>query len=278
VRFGGSVFGDWAGPDEWARLVRQHGYSAAYCPVDETADDGTVAAFRRAAEEADIVIAEVGAWSNPISPDDDTRREALDLCRKRLALADRIGARCCVNIAGSRAEQWDGPDPENLSPETFDLIVQTVRTIVDEVQPARTFYALETMPWVFPNSADSYAELVRAIDRDAFAVHLDPVNLVWSPQRYFANAELIRECFAKLGPHIRSVHAKDVALSGELTVHLDEVRPGQGALDYPTLLLEMDGLGTDVPLMLEHLPSAQEYEAAAAHVRSVAAELGVRLA
>ena len=42
-------------------------------------------------------------------------------------------------------------------------------------------------------------------DRPAAAVHFDPVNLVCSPQRLFANGELIREFIARLGPLIRSV-------------------------------------------------------------------------
>jgi sugar phosphate isomerase/epimerase len=194
-----------------------------------------------------------------------------------LALADAIGARCCVNIAGSRGVKWDGPDPTDLTPETFELIVETVREIIDAVQPTRTFYTLETMPWMPPDSADSYVALIGAIDRPQFAVHLDVVNLVSSPQRFFGNAALIRECVTKLGPRIKSCHAKDVALAGKLTVHLDEVRPGLGGLDYRTLLAELSRLDADLPLMLEHLPGEADYDQATAYVRSVAQEVGVTL-
>jgi sugar phosphate isomerase/epimerase len=204
-----------------------------------------------------------------LSPDAATRRSAIEHCQKQLALADRVGARCCVNISGSRGAQWDGHDPDNLTPDTFALIVESVRVIIDAVKPRRTCYTLETMPWMYPDSAASYERLVRAIDRPAFAVHLDPVNLICSPQRFYANAALIRECFALLGPRIKSCHAKDITLSGKLTVHLDEVRPGLGALDYGVLLEEMSRLDPDTPLMLEHL-DAQEYPPAAEYIRSVA--------
>lgn len=277
MRLGGPVFGTTEDPEAWAAAVVRLGYRAAYCPVKETADDATVAAFARAAAAAEVVIAEVGAWSNPLSPDPDTRAKALDLCKARLALAERIGARCCVNICGSRGEQWDGPHPDNLTPDTFMLIVDTVREIIDAVRPTRTAYTLETMPWMYPDSVESYAELLRAIDRPAFAVHFDPVNLVCSPQRYYATGALVREFVERLGPWIRSVHAKDIVLSGKLTVHLDECRPGQGGLDYPAFLKALAGLGPDLPVMLEHLPSPEEYAAAAAHLRAVAAETGVSL-
>lgn len=264
-------------PADWVAAAKALGYRAVYCPLDQTAPDDVVRAYEQAATAADLVMAEVGAWSNPISPDDAERTAALRLCQERLALADRIGARCCVNISGSRSTLWDGPDADNLTPATFDLIVETTRAIIDAVRPVRAAYCLETMPWAYPDSVESYERLLDAIGRPAFAVHLDPVNLVSSPQRYYGNAALIRECFARLGPRVRSCHAKDIALATRLTTHLDEVRAGLGGLDYATFLRELDKLPADTPLMLEHLPAAADYDAAAAHIRGVAAEIGVGL-
>jgi len=275
VRLGGRIYDSCANPEEWVGALRRAGYSAAYCPVTAAADEATIRAYARAAADADIVIAEVGAWSNPLSPDAETARAALQKSQEHLALADRIGARCCVNISGSRGTQWDGPHPANLTDDTFDLIVETVRKIIDAVRPARTFYTLETMPWMYPDSPDSYLRLIRAVDRDRFAVHLDPVNLVCSPQRYFANGALLRECFAKLGPWIRSCHAKDVILSGKLTTHLDETRPDLGGLDYDTYLSELGRLDPETPLMIEHLHGPEEYALAVAHIRAVAARLAL---
>ena len=236
----------------------------------------TAGAYADAAAAADIVIAEIGAWSNPLSPDEPTRAAALEHCKRRLELADRVGARCCVNVAGSRADRWDAPHPDNLSRDTFALIVDTVREIIDAVEPRRTFYSLEPMPWGLPDSPDSYLELIGAIDRRQFAVHLDPVNLVNSPAKFYDNAGLLRECFAKLGPHIRCCHAKDITLANELTVHLAEAIPGQGALDYRVLLEELDRLDPDTPILVEHLTTDAEYAAAAAHIRSVAGSLGLK--
>lgn len=274
LRLGGPTFGKFDGPDAWVNAVKKLGYTAAYCPVGAGEKDDVVKAYARAAEKADIIIAEVGAWSNPISPDEKTRKEALEKCRSQLALADRIGANCCVNISGSISEDWAGPSEKNLTDETFDIIVETTRAIIDDVKPTRTFFTLETMPWAYPDSPDSYLYLLKAIDRKQFAVHLDPVNLICSPQRYFQNGRLIRECFRKLGPYLKSCHAKDILLSTKLTTHLDEVRPGLGGLDYAVFLRELSKL-PDIPLMLEHLPNAEEYRLAATHVRSVAKSIGL---
>jgi len=262
-------------PDAWIAALRHERYGAAYCPVGTDADAAMIRAYAEAAEQADVVIAEVGAWSNPLSADEATRAAALEKCQMQLALADEIGARCCVNIAGSRGEPWDGPHPANLTPETFDMVVEMVRAIIDAVKPRRTYYTLEPMPWMYPDTADSYLRLLAAIDRSHFGVHVDMVNVINSPQRYFENAALIREWFTKLGPHIKSCHAKDTLLATRLTTHLDEVRPGLGYLDYRTLLRELDKLDPDTPLMIEHLQAEEDYRLSAAYIRSVADQVGL---
>jgi len=277
MRLGGPILDSYSDPEAWAAAVTGLGYRATFCPVGLAADDAEIQAYAQAAQKAGIVIAEVGAWSNPLGPDEDTRQVAIAKCKQSLDLADKIGARCCVNVAGSRSVKWSGPYPDNLTEETFDMIVQVVREIIDEVQPGRTFYTLETMPWIYPDSLESYQRLIQTIDRPAFAVHFDPVNLICTPQRYFNNGALIRDCLQKLGPLLKSCHAKDIILSEKLTVHLDEVRPGLGHLDYPSFLRELNRLDPDLPVMLEHLPNQAEYQLAADHLRAIAQQEGITL-
>jgi sugar phosphate isomerase/epimerase len=266
-------------PDLWIAALKEQGLTAAHVPLAPEADDKKVAAFIKAASDNGILFAEVGAWgANPIDPDPEKARNSISFCQRHLDLAERIGARCCVNVSGSRDPwSWAGPHPDNFKRDVFDAIVQSVRAIIDAVKPKRTFYTLETMPWIFPSTPGEYLDLIKAIDRPQFAVHLDPVNMVTSPAVCFHNSDLIRESFAKLGPYIKSCHAKDIILRGDLTVHLDECRPGTGTLDYPLFLRELSKLDPDTTICLEHLPNAGEYALAAKHVRSVAKENNLAL-
>jgi len=276
MRLGAPLSGKWTNPDEWVQLVQASGYTAAYCPVGPGPDDNA-AAYAQAAQKAGIVIAEVGAWSNPIDCDPAKARAAITHCQKSLDLAERIAARCCVNIAGSRSPvTWHGPYHTNFSRETFDMIVATTREIIDAVKPKRTWFTLEAMPYIFPSSPDEYLDLMRAIDRPGLGVHLDPVNMINAPARYYNNADLIRECFAKLGPYIKSCHGKDIIMHDKLTIQFDECRPGAGFLDYGVFLRELSKLDRDTTLMLEHLPD-EEYPLAARYVRSVAFEHNLEL-
>lgn len=279
IRFGGPIYLQSADPAELAREHRRLGYSAAYCPNADLKDTARIRAIEKAFQDQDVVIAEVGAWVNLLDPDPAQRTKNLAYVQERLALADAVGARCCVDIAGSyNPKVWYGPHPKNLSPEFFDATVENCRRVIDAVKPKRTVFSLEMMGWSLPDGPDSYLKLLRAIDRKAFGVHLDVCNGVNSPERFYRNAEFTRECFRKLGPHIVSCHAKDLAWVPEFNLHFVEVIPGTGEIDYAPILEELARLPVDAPLMMEHLKSAEEYAQGAAHIRAVAEKLGVQFA
>ncbi len=280
VRLVGPIFlkGD-ADPRELAREHRRLGYSAAYCPAANSNDATRIRAIIDAFQAENVVIAEVGAWKNMLDPNTEVRRQNLAYVIERMALAEAVGARCCVDIAGSyNPKVWYGPDPKNLSPEFFDATVENCRKIIDAIKPKRTRFTIEMMGWNIPDGPDSYLKLIRAVDRRAFGVHMDVCNGINSPVRFYRNAEFIAECFRKLGPWIISCHAKDLEWVVELNVHFLEVVPGRGEVDYATYLREVSKLPVDAPLMLEHLKTAEEYDEGKRYIQKRAAEAGVTFA
>ncbi len=276
VRLGGPIYLKSTDPVELAREHRRLGYSAAYVPATTLADASRV---EKAFAAENVVIAEVGAWKNMLDPDPVKRKENLAYVMERCALAEAVAARCCVDIAGSyHPDIWYGLHPKNVTKEFFDATVENCRKVIDAVKPKRTKFTIEMMPWNLPDSPDSYVELIRAVDRSAFGVHLDVCNIVNSPRRFYDNAEVIRECFRKLGKWIASCHAKDLQWIPEMNVHFLEVIPGRGQVDYRAYLGELAKLPHDAPLMLEHLKNAAEYDEGRAHIQKVAAEIGVQVA
>ena len=276
VRLGGPVFHGQDDPAELARAHRELGYRAAFCPRVSLDDRRKIEAIQEAFKAEDVVIAEVGAWVNMMDPDEEQRKKNLETVCHGLALADEVGALCCVDIAGSfSAEKWHRSHPDNVSEKAMDLTVENVRHVLDSVKPKRAKFALEMMPWTIPDSPDSFIEIIRAVDRPGFAAHLDPANLINSPRRYYDNGKLLRECFEKLGKWVVSCHAKDSLLTDQLTTRIDEVRPGTGGLDYSTYLRGLEALPQDAPLLIEHLKTAEEYGLARDYIFSVGKEIGV---
>jgi sugar phosphate isomerase/epimerase len=274
IRFGGPLFGvDMNDPDAAA------GYGAIYCPDLNPDDEKGCRDYGRAIARHGLMIAEAGVWIRLAGPNPEETRANVERAIRRLRVADLTGAQCCVDIAGSfHPESWHGAHPDNVGEEMFDAAVVIARTIIDAVEPRHAKFTYEMMQWTLPDSADAYLELIKSVDRKHFGVHLDPTNLINSPRRYYDTGAVIRDCVAKLGPHIASCHAKDVAM--DLTnaiVHLTETRIGTGNLDYATYLECLDSLGRDVPLMLEHLSTPEEYKAAADHIRNIARDLCIEL-
>ena len=275
IRFGAPL-PEFHSPEEWVKLNRTLGYNAAYVPVDENASESEIEEYLCAARENDIVLAEVGAWSNLISPDKKIKDAAIEYNIRRLALADRVGARCCVDVSGSKGSYWCGSDPGNYAPGTWEETIEAIQRIIDAVRPENTYYSMEFMQWAYPDSVDSYLQMIRDVDRERFAVHLDPVNILNMPEKVYKNGEIIRDAFARLGPKIRSCHAKDVFMDKTFLVHISEIRIGLGSLDYGAYLSELAKY-PEVPLMLEHLETQEEYRLAAEKVREYAANLGLAM-
>lgn len=279
MRLGGSIPKPYQDAESWVRDVQALGFSACTCPITHEAAKDEIDRLKTAARKADITLAEVGVWRNTLAPDEQERKANIAFAKAQLALAQELGAECCVNISGALGEAWDGWYPDNYLPETREMIIATVREIIDAVKPTRTFYTLEPMPWMLPDSPESYLALIKDVDRKAFAVHMDFVNMINSVDRFMNANAFIAQSFRQLAPYIRSVHIKDVSMDRVLMpVHLSESAPGLGQLDYRHVLRVIDQtLPKGAPVLLEHMQTVEEYAKARAYVASIANEEGISI-
>jgi len=264
-------------PRELAREHTRLGYRAAYVPGFATL--ANAAEVEKAFAAENVLLAETGAWKNMLDPDAAARRANLTYVTERMALAEAVGSRCCVDIAGSfHPKVWYAPHKDNLGKEFFDATVENCRRVIDAVKPKRTKFSLEMMGWSLPDTPAAYLRLIKAIDRPrGFGVHVDVCNMINSPEKLYRNTALIEDCFRQLGRWVLSCHAKDVAWVYELQVRFAEVIPGRGELDYAAYLKALAALPHDVPLMLEHLKTHEEYTEGVSHIRKVASAAGVQL-
>ena len=276
MRLGGYVFVKGNDPEEYALAHVKKGFGAALCPdwvsLERPAE---LKAFQDAMKKHDIRIAEVGAWCNPLDPNPEVAEKNIQYMIERLRLAEALEADTCVNILGSKNKDcWDGPCPKGYSEEFFKEAVAVMQRVIDAVNPVHTRLSFEMMPFYFLDGPEEYLRFLTAIDRPATGVHLDICNTMNNPRRLYNNTEFIRHTFELLGDRIVTLHLKDIRLNPNSGVAVfEEVLIGEGNIDYLTLLAEIKKLPADIPAMLEHLETEEEYDRAAEAVRRFEAML-----
>ena len=247
-------------PQDWANKHKSLGLKSVVFPVDCNAGQEKIMAYKKAADEAGLVIAEVGVWRNTLAADPSERAKWIDYAIEQLKMADQIGARCCVNVVGTPyGPRWDGGYRDNFSKEAWDMAVKMIQEIIDRAKPVNTKFSIESMPWMIPSGPDEYLRLMKDVDRPQFGAHLDVVNMITSPDRYFFNDRFLDECFEKLGDKICSCHLKDIRLKEEYTFQLQECSCGQGSLDIPRYIKLASAVRDDMPMIIEHLTTDEEY-------------------
>lgn len=254
-------------PEEWAAKHAALGLKCVNFPADYLAGEDVYMAYKEAADKAGLVIAEVGVWRNTLAADPAERAQWIDYAINQLRMADRIGAICCVNVVGTPyGPRWDGGYRENFSPELWTMAVKMIQQIIDTANPQHTKFCIESMPWMIPSSPDEYLRLIHDVNRPQFGAHLDVVNMITSPERYFFNDRFLIECFDKLKGTICSCHLKDIRLKEEYTFQLQECACGEGSLDIQLYLKLASEADPSMPMIIEHLITDEEYEASVKYV------------
>lgn len=206
-------------PGEWADNQIKLGCRTVVFPVQSNESESKIIAYKDAAQKAGLTIAEVGIWRNALAADPAEREGNMDYCVEQLRLADFVGTRCAVNVAGAFGPRWDGGYKENYTAEAWKQTVEMVQQIIDRADVKNTYFTLEPMPWIIPTGPKEYLQLIEAVGRDRFAVHLD--------SRY--------------------------------TLRLEECGPGDGEFPLGYYVSKMNEIDEDMPVILEHLDSDDEY-------------------
>ena len=153
-------------PQDWAAKHVALGLKSVNFPVSYIEGEDKFMAYKKAADEAGLVIAEVGVWRNTLAADPQERRKWIDYAVGQLRMADEIGAKCCVNVVGtSCGPRWDGGYRGNFSPEIWKEAVAMIREIIDTARPKNAKFSIESMPWMIPSSPDEYVRLIEDVDR-----------------------------------------------------------------------------------------------------------------
>ena len=270
--------------EERVKALRAQGLTACLTSPDPWIgmSDSEMREVRAVLEEHDVVVFEVAGYCNMLHTDEAKRQANLKRLARAIEAADKIGCRMVGTITGSRNPETEeygdnyAVHPDNWTLETWKLTIAGIRQILDDTAGMQAALGMEAQVTTNLDGPLAHRRLMDDIGSDRVKVNLDPTNMCHL-HNHFHTSALIDECFDLLGEDIYGCHAKDTfVLPHSQTVHVQEVCPGRGRMDYGLYLARLSRLEWSRSLLPEHIP-ADQFPEAYAYIRKVAAEVGVAI-
>ena len=121
------------------------------------------------------------------------------------------------------------------------LVVERLRILVDAFADRSIALALETGQ----ESADTLLEALHEIDRPGLGVNFDPANMI-----LYDKGDPV-DSLRRLAPHVVQVHAKDARPTQTPGTWGQEVRLGEGTVDWPAFCTAVRELPRAVDVLIE---------------------------
>ncbi|GIV83035.1 MAG: epimerase [Candidatus Roseilinea sp.] len=273
---------DWRTIDAAAtRRVRQAGFRGAQLFIQRPleADPQEVRRVKRAFDAAGLEVAQVNGWYEPLcSYDDAARAQGVRGMQALVRIGRMVDAPSVyVRPGGHNPNGHWYAHPENHSARTFDKIVDSLRQICAVAQAEGVPVAVEGHVLSALDTPRRVRDLFDAVGSPMLKFNYDPVNFVGTVRQVHDTASVLNELYDLLGRDMVAAHAKDCRLTDQLVVHIEEVVPGAGVLDYALFMRRFQAACPEGYFIIEHLPNALVPQARD-FVQAMARRYGIPLA
>ena len=209
-----------------------------------------------------------------IHPDESVRRQAARVLGAAVKLTKELGCRGTHTGPGSLNPKgaWF-PHPYSWTAQAKDQLIRSLREVAPVAEDCGVYVGMEGHVLVTLDSAETMAEVLRAVDSPMVRCDLDPVNWI-TRETVYDTGPAIAHMADTLGEFIVGGHAKDVVIEDRLVLHISECPAGTGLLDYDTFLPRVEALSPDYPLVVEHC-SSEDLPRIGEFLHAKAAELGI---
>lgn len=280
IRLGGSLgMNEKESITETVKKIRDAGYTGAVTSPEpwNSMKDSELNELRAALKKYDVVVFEVGGYTNMLHPDEVKRQENLKHLCTCIEAADKVGCPMVGTISGSLDPvDFFNVHPDNWTLKTWKVLVDGMKQVLRDTSGMKAAIGMEAQVTTNIDGPKAHKRLIDDVGDPRCAVNLDPVNMI-SLATYYHTTEMLNECFDLLGENILGCHAKDTFIwPDKQTVHVQEVCSGRGVMDYETYLVRLSRMKWPRTLLPEHVPADQLIEAAQ-YIRKVAERVGVRM-
>lgn len=169
-----------------------------------------------------------------------TRAARIDALRQASDFATRLGIR--------QVQTHCGFIPENPDDPLYHPTVDAIRTVAQHCQGNGQHFLMETGQ----ETPTTMSRAIRDVNMPNLGVGLDTANLILYGKANPVDAVDI------LGPHVRSIHAKDGKWPTDPNKLGEEVMIGQGLVDFKTVFTKLHKLGYTGAVTIERETSGPQ--------------------
>jgi L-ribulose-5-phosphate 3-epimerase len=256
----GLIISPFGAPEKVIARVRELGFSNCFLSLDGYIGGGFTAAvaaqFRELLAKNELVATAVEVvgpapleWNFLRGPStiglvpEKMRAARIDALRQASDFAKLIGV--------NQVQTHCGFIPEDPGDPKYPGTVEAIRAVAQHCQSNGQYFLMETGQ----ETPTTMSRMIRDVDMPNLAVGLDTANLILYGKANPVDAVDI------IGPHVRSVHAKDGKWPTDPSQLGEEVLIGKGLVDFKTVFAKLHRLGYAGAITIERETSgAQQIE------------------
>lgn len=252
-------------PSDWRKIdlaatqrVKVAGFSGAQVFFDRPleAQSNDIARVKRAFDDAGLVVAQTNGWYEClINPDDATRAEGIRGMQALVRAGRQLDTRFVYVRPGSinpNGHWW--PHPDNHLPQTFDRLVASLKQVCAVAEAEGVRVGVEGHVVSTLDKPQRVRDLIDAVGSAALGFCMDPVNFTGTVQDVYNTARILNELYDLLGKDMLAAHVKDCALLDAHVVHIVEVIPCTGRMNYEVFMRRWVECCPQGYFLIEHLP------------------------
>ncbi len=218
----------------------------AYTPGSVTRERAS--AFREAFEKAGKTVPLIGAYFNPVHPDEAKIKNGIAVFKDYIALAKEFGCGSVGSETGSyNGDKWTY-HPLNRTDEALDRVVSVFSELTEYAQDYGVNVCMEG---AFGHVCYEPAVLERAVKR----IGRDNIRFIFDLYNYLDGSnigkmyDILEEGLQRFGDRICVFHIKDCVINDDGS--LKQIGVGKGIFDYERILTEIGKVCPDANLVLE---------------------------
>lgn len=183
----------------------------------------------------DVKIMMLGAYFNPVHPDESIVQAGITNFKNHLKTANELNASFVGSETGSYMGSPWGYMPENHTEEALEIVTDIFHDLVLEAERNNTYVALEGAYSHVAYSPKRVLQMVEKINNPHLKVTVDLYNFL-NIDNYENRNEIFLESLRLLKEHIVIFHFKDFIVEDG---KLKQVGLGDGLMDYNFLINEI---------------------------------------